>query len=238
MGPWLANFLANWATRLSSTWAVVGALILAGVIWLLWWHLKQRGEGKRGVQTWQLLLVGLGGTWVFVTIAIVAASLWLYEARSSLAASDDGPLQWVQNFSMQGGMGGPKVIALHFRGANTSKKPIELKRANLISLIDGSQLEMEIAATDAAGNASVVPLSKIQLIPPGAPIELIAKFGPPDPANASFVLGMDPKDFLDKWRKFSFNATDDVRSYMFEFNETAMMPFFQGKVGPRVSVKP
>jgi hypothetical protein len=78
----------------------------------------------------------------------------------------------------------------------------------------------------------------VQLIPPGAPIEMVAKFGPPDPSTPGHVLGLDPKSFLEKWRQFSFNATDNSRSYQIEFNETAMMPFFQGKVGPRVTVKP
>jgi hypothetical protein len=48
---------------------------------------------------------------------------------------------------------------------------------------------------------------------------------------------MEPKAFLDKWRQFSFNATDNTKSYHFDFNENAMMPFFQSKVGPRVVIK-
>ena len=69
-------------------------------------------------------------------------------------------------------------------------------------------------------------------------MQLVAKFGPADPAHAGKVLGLDAKSFLEKWRKFSFNVKDDVRSYSLEFNENSMMPFFQGKVGPRVMIKP
>jgi hypothetical protein len=139
---------------------------------------------------------------------------------------------------MEGGINGLNVAALRFRGANTSKKPVELKSAELISLIDGTQLQLEVVASDAIGDQKVVPIDRIQLIPPGAPIELVAKFGPPDPSTPGYVLGLEPKAFLEKWRQFSLNAKDDLRSYQMEFNETAMMPFFQGKVGPRVSVKP
>jgi hypothetical protein len=51
-------------------------------------------------------------------------------------------------------------------------------------------------------------------------------------------FGLDSKTFLDMWRQFSFNVKDNTRSYRLDFNENSMMPFFQGKVGPRVMVKP
>ncbi len=130
------------------------------------------------------------------------------------------------------------VASMRFRGANTSKKPVELKDAELISLIDGTRLPLEIVASDTAGETKIVGIDKVQLIPPGAAIELVAKFGPPDPNVQGHVLGVEPKAFLDKWRQFSFNATDSVKSYHFDFNENAMMPFFQGRVGPRVVLKP
>ena len=238
MGPWLANFIANYATRQTSWAATVLLLALAGAIWLAFWHRKQRKEGKPGVENWQLLLFGLGGTWLFLSLTIAAAAYWLMQTRSTVAAVDEGPLQWVYSFSLEGGMNGANVFSLRFRGANTSKKPVELKGAELISLIDGARLSLDIAATDAQGNSKIGPIDKVQLIPPGAPIELVAKFGPPDPAVPGNILGVVPKDFLEIWRKFSFNATDDTRSYQMEFNENSMMPFFQGKVGPRVSIKP
>jgi hypothetical protein len=238
MGPWLANFIANFASRMSSPVAIALLLAIAGLIWLASWHWRRRKEGKPGVQNWHLLLTGLAGTWLFVTLTIAAAAYWLSDTPSTAASVDEGPLRWVANFGMEGGTGGANVASLRFRGANTSKQPVELKHAELISLIDGTQLPLEIAAVDAAGNQSIVPIDKVQLIPPGAPIEMVAKFGPPDPSTPGHVLGLDPKSFLEKWRQFSFNATDNSRSYQIEFNETAMMPFFQGKVGPRVTVKP
>lgn len=238
MGPWLANFIANYATKLTSTTAMLLLLVLAGVIALASWHRRQRKEGKPGVENSQLLLVGLGGTWLFMSLTIAAAAYWLMQTRSAAPAVDEGPLQWVYNFSLEGGMNGANVFSLRFRGANTSKKPVELKSAELISLIDGARLSLDVVANDAQGNSKIVPIDKVQLIPPGAPIELVAKFGPPDPAVPGNILGVAPKDFLEVWRKFSFNATDDTRSYQLEFNENSMMVFFQGKVGPRVSIKP
>lgn len=183
MGPWLANFIANYATKLTSTVATVLLLALAGAIWLASWHRRQRKEGKPGVENWQLLLAGLVGTWLFLSLTVAAAAYWLMQARNSTAAVDEGPLQWVYNFSLEGGVSGRNVFSLRFRGANTSKKPVELKGAELISLIDGARLNLEIVANDAQGNQKIVPINQVQLIPPGAPIELAAKFGPPDPAR-------------------------------------------------------
>jgi hypothetical protein len=239
MGPWLANFIATYASRLSSPVAALPLLVVAGLIWLIYWHRRERKRGKPGVQNWHVLLTGLAGTWLFLTVTVASAAYWLMQTRTTVAAVDEGPLQWVSSFSKEGGgVGGQNVASLRFHGANTSKKPIELKKAELISLIDGSRLKLEIVAVDAQGNTKIVPIENVQLVPPGAPLELVAKFGPPDPATPGYILGLEPKAFLERWRKFSFNATDDTRSYQMEFNETAMMPFFQGKVGPRVSIKP
>lgn len=147
-------------------------------------------------------------------------------------------MQWVYNFTLEGGFG-RNVFALTFRGANTSKTPVQIKEANIISLIDGTLSHLEIVAVDLATDESkVVSIDKVQLIPPGAPIQLIAKFGPPDPNAPGKVLGLDSKTFLDKWRQFSFNVKDETQTYRLDFNENSMMPFFQGQVGPRVVVKP
>jgi hypothetical protein len=192
-----------------------------------------------------MLLVGIFGTWLFLTLALgLVAWMVVYPQPGQIiggpiqAAADEGPISWIYNFSMEGGMGGMNVASLRFRGANTSKKAVELRQAELISLIDGTRLPLDIVASDAAGDTKVVSIDKVQLIPPGATIELVGKFGPPDPNVEGHVLGMEPKAFLDKWRQFSFNAADDTKSYHFDFNENAMMPFFQGKVGPRVVLKP
>jgi hypothetical protein len=50
--------------------------------------------------------------------------------------------------------------------------------------------------------------------------------------------GMDPKLFIEEWRQFSFHATDNKTTYRFDINENAFMPYFRGRVGPRVSPKP
>jgi hypothetical protein len=242
---WLANYLANLATRLptSGIWFVL-VTAGAGVIGLLGWHRKRVKDGKPGVQNWHLLLTGIAGTWMFLTLTLGAAAYWIYQSQdgqllsTSANEGDSGPLTWVRSFSIEGGMGGSNVFSLRFRGANTSKKAIELKEADITSLIDGTRLQLDIAASDVSGEPTIVPVNKVQLIPPGAPIELVAKFGPSDPRVPGHVMGIEPKAFLDKWRQFSFNVVDDTRSYHFDFNENAMMPFFQGKVGPRVVTKP
>ena len=135
-------------------------------------------------------------------------------------------------------MSGLNVFALSFQGANISKEHVELKAAHITSLIDGTRLELEIIGNEADETSKLVPISRVQLIAPGAPIELIAKFGPPDPNNPGKILGLDPKTFLEKWRQFSFEAIDNKRTYTFEVNERAFMAFFKGKVGPRVTLKP
>jgi hypothetical protein len=58
----------------------------------------------------------------------------------------------------------------------------------------------------------------------------VARFNPP--------AGLPPKDFLETWRQFAVNITDDSRSYHLGFNENVMMVFFEGKVGPRVTKRP
>jgi hypothetical protein len=79
---------------------------------------------------------------------------------------------------MDGGMNGYNVFALTFQGANISKEAIELKSACVTSLIDGTRLDLEIVGSDASGESKLVPINKVQLIAPGAPLELKAKFGP------------------------------------------------------------
>ena len=161
------------------------------------------------MQNWHLLLTGLAGTWVFVTLAIATAAYWMWDTRSIASAiADEGPLQWVYNFSMEGGTGRWKRRLPSFPWSDTSKKPIELKGAELISLIDGTQLKLEVVAVDDQGNSSIVPLDRVQLIPPGAPIEMVAKFGPPDPTNPAHVLGLEPKAFLERsWSLDSMRLT-------------------------------
>lgn len=196
------------------------------------------------------LLVGLAGTWIFLTltIGVVGWIVWKSPAGPFTIGSspiagpgnvDLGPITWLQGFTgMDGGFNGNNVFALRFQGANTSKEAVHLKSADITSLVDGTRLSLEIVGSDADGVGKIVALDRVQLVPPGAPIELVAKFGPPDPAGPGLVKGIEPKVFLDKWRQFAFDAADNKRTYHFEVNENAFMPFFKGKVGPRVALKP
>ena len=191
----------------------------------------------------QLALLGIVGWLALITVGLGAAAwmIWTHQGFTSTwqsAPVDEGPIQWGGSFSIEGNLAS-KIFSLRFLGVNISKtKSLQLKEANIVSAIDGTLLPLDVAAIDAAGDYKIVPIDQIQLIPPGARIELVAKLGPPDPNVVGNVLGLDPKAFLDKWRQFAFNVTDDVRSYRFDYNDIHMMVFFQGKVGPRVMVKP
>lgn len=239
---WLADYLAKAALRILGLYGMLWATLIAavsGLFWVVGWHRGRVKEGKPGVQNWHLLLAGLAGTWLFLSLTIGSAAYWIYSnQKSAVAAGEDGPLVWGRNFSLEGGMGGLNVFSIRINGANISKQPVSLKQARLVSLIDGTPLDLEIVAVDTGGEQKIVALDKIQMIAPGAPIELVAKFGPADPSNPDKILGLDPKAFLERWRQFTFSAADEERSYSFDVKEDAMMPFFKGRVGPRVAIKP
>jgi hypothetical protein len=225
----------------------IGVLVMVGTllaaIYFAWQRIIKWVQSMGAPQI--VLLLGIAGTWFFMTMGIGALAWMLLTqqgfaiGRSGIGVGDDeGPLQWVYNFGLEGGFG-RNIFALTFRGANTSKTPVQMKEANIISLIDGTLLPLEIVALDPVTEENkVVSLDKVQLIPPGAPIQLVAKFGPADLNASGKVLGLDSKTFLEKWRQFSFNVKDESRSYRLDFNENSMMPFFQGQVGPRVVLKP
>jgi hypothetical protein len=234
----------NSTTLTTICWIVAAAiLLLAGASYLRKWNDAQRSEGKKGVQANHFLLAGLAGTWVFLSLALGAAAWLIWRGNNlvnspsktdQVALQDEGPVQWVHNLWMTGGS--PKVFAISFRGANISKdQAILLKEANIISLIDGTLMPLEIVAVDANGENKTVALDQVHLIPPGAPIELVVKFGGLDAQG--HINGIEAKAFLEKWRQFAFSAKDGTRSYRMEFNENIMAVFFQGKVGPRVAVK-
>jgi hypothetical protein len=68
-------------------------------------------------------------------------------------------------------------------------------------------------------------------------VQLVGKFGPPDPNAPGKILGLDPKVFLETWKQFSLNVRDDTKAYRMSFNEGDLMPFFPGMVGPHVTKK-
>jgi hypothetical protein len=239
---WIANQLVSWAINVFACLTnLVGALVMAAAAVLLWmidWHRRRRREGKSSVQAWHLLVTGMAGTWLFLTIGLGAAA-WMAFNRENLSAAglsaaprrDEGPLEWYYNLTMEGGpLSGRNVFALRFRGSNTSQKEVQLKRANIVSALKGSDLPLEIEA-----EGEIIPIEQAALIPPGAPIVLIAKFGPPDPNAAGKILGLEPKIFLEAWRQFSLNIEDDTRKYRLSFNEAHITAFFPGMVGPHVS---
>jgi hypothetical protein len=239
----IANVVAGWVGDVIG----IGVALAILAMWIASWHRRQRREGKPGVQAQHFLLIGIAGTWLFLTVSLGTAAWMIWNNQGFTigtsgvgvgAKKDEGPLEWVYSFSLEGGFG-RNIFALRFRGANTSKTPVQIKEANIISLIDGTLLPLEIVGVDPKTDENkTVSIDKVQLITPGAPVQLVAKFGPPDPANPGKILGLDSKTFLEKWRQFSFNVKDDTRSYRFDFNENSMMPFFQGQVGPRVMIKP
>jgi hypothetical protein len=137
--------------------------------------------------------------------------------------------------------GGPPVsrpvYSLAFIGDNRSQKEVTLKSASIVSAKNGKKIDLEVIARDDKGENIIVPINQINLIPPGAPIKLIAKFGDPDPNALGKILGLGPKLFLESWSQFYVNVEDDTRSYRIPFNEGSLMAFFPGMVGPHITKK-
>jgi hypothetical protein len=76
--------------------------------------------------------------------------------------------------------------------------------------------------------SSYVEINRINPIPPGAPIRLLADFGP---------QGIPKDQFIKDWSKFTLHVKDDKREYRIPFNEGNIAPFFPGLIGPHVTVK-
>ncbi|MGN8547630.1 hypothetical protein ACQPTN_23805 [Bradyrhizobium sp. 13971] len=157
-------------------------------------HLWNLGNRLGAAKT--MLLVGIAGTWLFVSIALGAAA-WMIAhpfqeptiapARIVTSSNADGsPLFWSASLGLEGGPGksiSGNVFSLRFYGKNGSQKEVRLKNASIISAISGATVPVEILA-----QGEIVPIDQIELIPPGAPIEMIAKFGPPDPQSPEKIL--------------------------------------------------
>jgi hypothetical protein len=235
----IEQVVAGEVTRAATIGTFFVADLTVAVKWGLLTSIVKKVRHMNEVQL--ILLIGFIGTWFFMTVSLGAGAwmIWKHRGFTNVGLrADEGPIQWNGWFSIEGNLTS-KIFSIRFLGVNISKtKALQLKDANIISSIDGSLQPLDVVAVDAAGDSKIVPIGQIQLIPPGARIELVAKFGPPDPSISGNVLGLEPKVFLDKWRQFSFNVTDDVRTYRFDYNDSHMMPFFQGKVGPRIMVKP
>ncbi len=250
-GPAIALWLLALAAQVSGYTSTAIALTLVGAAAFFLiapachharkWYLEQTAAGKMTLGIPQIvLLFGLAGAWVFMTMGLGAAAWIIWSGGGFVIGSssiggnpDDGPMQWFRNLTMEGGpLSGRNVFSLKFRGANTSQKEVELKSASIISAVNGTKLPLEIIAQD-----EIVPVDEVELIPPGAPVDLIAKFGPPDPKAPGKILGLEPKVFLETWRQFSLNVQDDYKSYRIPFNEGNLAAFFPGMVGPHVTKK-
>jgi len=136
------------------------------------------------------------------------------------------------NAGLEGGLSLGRVFSLRIRGVNASQKEVKLKGADIVSAINGTRLPLEIVA-----QSEIVPIDQVELVPPGALVELIAKFGLPDPNATGKILGLEPKVFLETWRQFFINVEDDTRKYRLVYNEGSLAPFFPGMVGPHVTKK-
>jgi hypothetical protein len=223
---------------------LIGVVVLIGMlayaVYSSWGIVRARARKLGTPQV--VLLIGLAGAWSFMTMGIGAAAWMIWTQQGfAIGASgigvgvkeDEGPLVWFRNMIMEGGPNlGRNVFSLTFRGVNTSQKEVELKSASIISAVNGAKIDLEVIA-----QTEIVSIDKIELIPPGAPIQLIAKFGPHDPSAPGKILGLEPKLFLETWRQFSLNVQDDSKPYRIRFNEGDLAPFFPGMVGPHVSKK-
>jgi hypothetical protein len=219
--------------------AIAFLLATLGAIRCGWPYLKALRVRLGAART--MLLVGILGTWIFLTLTLGIVAWTVVQPTMSApatVAADDGPISWFTNLEMQGGpaLNAP-VAALVFHGANRSQKEVALKRASIVSAINGRKIDLEIAAKDAAGKNDLVSIDKINLVPPGSPVDLYAKFGEADPSAPGKVLGLDLKTFLETWSKFYFIVEDDSRTYRIPYNEGNMMVFFPGMVGPHVTMK-
>jgi hypothetical protein len=165
-----------------------------------------------------------------MTIALGAATwmIWRgtrFSAAGSTTTDDDGPLRWFYNLTLEGGpLSKSNVFSLNFYGTNASQKEVRLKTAAIISALKGTELPLEIIAEN-----EIVPIGAVNLVPPGAPIQLIAKFNLPN--------GLPDQEFLATWSRFSLVITDDTKEYRKLFNEGNLAPFFPGMVGPHITKK-
>ncbi|WP_156433701.1 hypothetical protein [Bradyrhizobium retamae] len=201
------------------------AVAASGALLSIWDRLKSKVGAAR-----TMLLFGILGTWVFLTFSVVLFVWAIFHPRpmplqASAPARDDGPLQWYYNIVMNGGpLAGSNVGSLTFPGGNISQKEVSLKSAAIRSAIDGSELTLKVDTQN-----ELVAIDQINLIPPGAPIRLVAVF----PKQG----GLSKEEFLASWSRFNLVVKDDTKEYRVPFNEGSIAPFFPGMVGPRVTKK-
>jgi hypothetical protein len=250
-GPAAGLWLLAMAAQLSGYSNAAAALFLAGLAALFLvapgyhhvaaWFKKRATQGSTVSNAQMIILASLAGIWLFMTIGLGAAAWMAATARGFAigqsaigvgAKEDEGPMVWYRGPIIEGAAYGRNLFSLTFRGSNISQKEVELRSASIISAINGTKIQLEIIA-----QGESVPLNQVELIPPGAPVQLVAKFGPPDPNAPGKILGLEPKIFLESWRQFFLSVQDDSQSYRMAYNEGDLAPFFPGMVGPHVSRK-
>jgi hypothetical protein len=221
----------------------IAALCFLAAVWgtlrLGWPHVHALRSRIGTART--MLLASIVGTWIFLTFALAIVAWTIVNPPASSRAAilaEEGPLIWYSNLEMEGGppLARP-VFALNFLGSNSSQKEVRLRTASIVSAKNGRKIDLEVVAQDDKGQAVVVPINEINLVPPGATIKLVAKFGDPDPNAPGKILGLESKTFLETWSQFYFVVEDDIKSYRVPFTEANLMSFFPGMVGPHITKK-
>lgn len=227
------GILWGWVTQLSglSNLPIAIALALALLTWsAIRWHRKRMNSNMAGIELWHIWTISLVGLWIFSTATI---GTWIYTIINptptqvtspfSPPSKDDGPLSFYYNLTITGGFGNG-VQTLLFYGQNTSQQEVRILSAQLLSTITGDALDLKAMAEN-----QPTEIKDINIVPSGAPIQLLATFGAPE--------NQSQDSFLKKWSKFNLVVRDDKREYRLLFNEGNIAPFFPGVVGPRITAK-
>jgi hypothetical protein len=132
------------AREIGITLVAIGVVVLAVTLFFAIYSNWQtiRAEAKRLGASQIILLIGLAGTWLFMTIGLGTAA-WMVWTQQGFAIGvsgigagvkeDDGPMQWFRNLTMEGGLLQTRnVFSLKFRDVNISQKEVELKSASII----------------------------------------------------------------------------------------------------------
>lgn len=135
-----------------------------------------------------------------------------------------GPVTWDSNLTTwtTGSDEGPLLLGFGIQGRSSGF--VDLKDAYIISDVTGEKRTLQISI---APGPNLVPISEINEIPPGAPIELWVTFKPP---------GIRPNDLLTQWHRFHFHAEYSGIVYDRIFDVTTLVNQFPG-VGPHITKK-
>jgi hypothetical protein len=226
------GILWGWVTQLSGFNNLPAAFTL-GFALLVWstiqWHRKRTLRKMAGIQLWHVWIFSLIGLWLFVTLTLTTWAYTIIYPPTQISSpfapprNDEGPLTFYYNLTLSGGFG-HGVQTLMFHGHNTSQQEIRIISAQLISTFTGDALDLKAMAENVP-----TEVKNINVVPSGAPIQLLATFGAPE--------NQSQDAFLKKWSKFSLVVRDEKREYRLSFNEGNIAPFFPGVVGPHITAK-